>query len=89
MHSHSAKAIEWALKLNSKEPELLSWAGKIYIECEEFEKAESHLNKFLKLQQSASTKIHLALLDALQNPDISQRKKSLSKLINSITASDA
>jgi tetratricopeptide (TPR) repeat protein len=89
MHSHSAKAIECALKLNSKEPELQSWAGKIYIECEEFEKAESHLNKFLELQQSASTKTHLALLDALQNPDISQRKKTLSKLINSITASDA
>jgi tetratricopeptide (TPR) repeat protein len=89
MYSHSAKAIEWALKLNSKEPELLSWAGKIYIECEDFEKAESHLIKFVESQQSASTENHLALADALQNPDISERKKTLSKLINSITASDA
>lgn len=110
MYSNSAKAVNWALKLNSKEPKLHYWAGKIYLKCEEFEKAERHLLTFLESQKTVSSETHLALADDfqkqnrfsetekslnaallldLQNLDISERKKILSNLINSITASDA
>ena len=109
MYSHAAKSIKRALKLNQREPELHSWAGKIYIKCEEFENAERHLIKFLESQKSVSAETHLALADVLQkqnklveaekflnaalvldpkNLDISERKRTLSKLINSTTASD-
>jgi tetratricopeptide (TPR) repeat protein len=109
MYSNSAEAIKLALKLNSKEPELHSWAGKIYIKCEEFEKAERHLITFLESQKTVSSETHLALADAFQkqnkyleaekflnaallldpqNLDISERKKIISNLINSTTASD-
>jgi len=110
MYSTSAEAIKWALKLNSKEPELHSWAGKIYLKCGKFEKAERHLVTFLESQKTVSSETHLALADAFQNQnkyleaekflnaallldpqnlDISERKKILSNLINSTTASDA
>ncbi len=109
MYSHSAGSIQWALKLNPKEPELHSWAGKIYIKCEDFEKAERHLLVYLESQKSAPAETHLALADALQkqnklleaekflnsalmldpkNLDISERKRKLSKLINSTRPSD-
>jgi tetratricopeptide (TPR) repeat protein len=109
MYSHSASEIKLAIKLNSEEPELHSWAGKIYIKCKDFEKAEDHLIKFIRSQDSVSTDTHLDLADVFQeqnrfseaerylnevlkndpeNPEISRRKETLSKLINSIPASD-
>jgi tetratricopeptide (TPR) repeat protein len=78
MYSNSAKAIKWALKLNSKEPKLHSWAGKIYIKCEEFEKAEKHLITFLELQKNVSSETQLALADGFQKQNkFSETEKSL------------
>ena len=66
MYLNSLEAIKWALKLNSKEPKLHSWAGKIYIKCEEFGKAERHLITFLESQKIVSSETHLALADVFQ-----------------------
>ena len=66
MYSHSIKAIESAIRVNSKEEGLHSWAGKIYIKGGEYEKAESHLIKFMQLQKSVSVEIYLALADTFQ-----------------------
>lgn len=109
MYSHAVKEIKLAFNLNSKEHIVNLWAGKIYLKCEEFEKAEIQLRDYIENRTSVSPETHLELVDAIQkqnklseaakyldaallndpkNFEILERKKTLSKIINSNTAID-
>jgi tetratricopeptide (TPR) repeat protein len=85
MYAHSAKEIRLSLSLNSKVPELHCWAGKIYIECEDFEKAEKHLIRFLELHDKVSAETYLALADALQKQN---KFSEAEKYLNEASSSD-
>jgi tetratricopeptide (TPR) repeat protein len=66
MYSHAVKEIEWAFNLNSKEPLLNLWAGKIFLKCLEYKKAEEHLTNCIEKGTSVSPEVHLELVDAFQ-----------------------
>jgi tetratricopeptide (TPR) repeat protein len=54
MYVHSIKPIEKALKLNSKEPELYLWEGKIFMRNENFSDAEKYFVQFIEKSEEVN-----------------------------------
>lgn len=64
MQEHSVLSIEKSIKLNPRELQHYSLAGKIYIKNGEYLKAEKNFKKFVELSQDVSSEIYAELGEA-------------------------
>jgi tetratricopeptide (TPR) repeat protein len=69
MPEHAAIAVEKALKLNEKESSVHFWAGKIYLNCRDFGKAEKHFKDYIDLCDEITSEDYSNLADVYYSAD--------------------
>jgi len=68
MINHAIKSVEKAVRINSKEPTIFAWAGKIYFKNNDYKKAEQYFTKFIELSEDISSEDYTLLAEVyLQN----------------------
>lgn len=65
MFVHALNSIEYALKLNGKEANILEWCGKIYFKNSLYKKAEKYLLKLIEMHSDISFEIYSLLAETL------------------------
>jgi len=63
MINHAIKSVEKAVRINSKEPTIFAWAGKIYFKNNDYKKAEQYFTKFIELSEDISSEDYTLLAE--------------------------
>lgn len=63
MYTHAVSPVEKAVSLNSGEPLVYEWAGKIYVRTGDYLKAEKYMLKHVDLKKDISSEAYAALAD--------------------------